>query len=183
VRTRLIALGAGLVLAVSACSTADSAPAALPPVQLARPAAASAGGACILWDYAEIEEKLGVLFDVSAAGQVDDTSTCVVQAAGATLPDLMLAVVERTPADVAIYNADLVPAHAKKVKGLGKAGYRLVSAAGKDHGPVVEVGWLTADKQLMTLRFTFAPGAGSGDGEDMAVRLVALARSLAQDDA
>lgn len=182
-RTRLIALGSGLVLAVSACSNADSAPAALPPVQLVHPAAASAGGACILWDYAEIEEKLGVLFDVSAAGQVDDTSTCVVQAAGATLPDLMLAVVERTPADVTLYNAHLVPAQAKEVKGLGKAGYRLVSAAGKGHGPVVEVGWLTADRQLMTLRFTFAHGAGRRDGEDMAVRLVALARSLAQDDA
>ena len=53
--------------------------AALPPVQIVEQPAASAGGACILWDYAFIEQKIGVKFTVAAADQVDDTSTCVVQ--------------------------------------------------------------------------------------------------------
>ncbi len=183
-RTRFLALGAGLVLALSGCSATDaSADQAMPPVQVVRPAAASAGGACILWDYAEIEQQLGVRFDVAAAGQVDDTSTCVVQAAGGTRPDLMLSVVEQTSADAELYNADLVPATATKVKGLGKAAYRLVTTAGAADGPVVEVGWLTADRQLMTLRFTFAEGATVAEADDMADRVVSLAKDMAADDA
>jgi hypothetical protein len=183
VRTRFAALGAGLVLALSGCSAQGDAPSVLPPVQVVQPAAASAGGACILWDFSEIEQQLGVLFDVAAAGQVDDTSTCVVQASGRPLPDLALSVVEQTPADAETYHADLVPGTAKKVDGLGRAAYRDVAKATDGHGPVVEVGWLTADRQLMTLRFTFDEQAGADEAADMADRVLALAKSMAADDA
>jgi hypothetical protein len=184
VRTRMLALGAGFLLALSGCSATDaSADQTMPPVQVVRPAAASAGGACILWDYAEIEQQLGVRFDVAAAGQVDDTSTCVVQAAAGTRPDLMLSVVEQTSADAEVYNANLVPATATRVKGLGRAAYRLVTAAGAADGPVVEVGWLTKDRQLMTLRFTCAEGATVAEADGMADRLIALAKDMAADDA
>jgi hypothetical protein len=183
VRTRYLALGAGFVLALSGCSTDDAGPESLPPVQVVHPAAASAGGACILWDYAEIEQQLGVLFDIAAAGQVDDTSTCVVQSEGATHPDLMLSVVEQTPADAALYNAELVPAKATKVKGLGRAAYRIVTKAAADHGPVAEVGWLTRDKQLMTLRFTYGTDGTADEAGEMAGKLLVLARSMAADDA
>jgi hypothetical protein len=179
-----LVLGVGFALTLSGCSSdASSGPPDLPPVQVVHPPAASAGGACILWDYNGIEQQLGVRFDVAAAGQVDDTSTCVLQTEGATLPDLVLSVVEQTPADAALYTAELVPASATKVKKLGLAGYRLVSPASGEHGPVVEVGWLTADKQLMTLRFTFGADAGPADAAEMATKVTALAQSMADNDA
>jgi hypothetical protein len=177
VRIRLLAFGAGFLLVLSGC-TVDGAAASggPPPVQVVRPPAASAGGACVLWDYAQIERRLGVRFDVAAAGQAGDASTCVVQAGDATRPDLLLTVVERTPADAALYRSDLVPDRASPVNGLGKAGYRLVTV-GTD-GPAAEVGWLTADRQLMTLRFTFPADRSTADADGMASRLVALARSM-----
>ena len=61
--------------------------------------AASAGGACILWDYAFIEKMIGVQFTIAASDQIDDTSTCVVQTETADWPDLTLSVVESTKAD------------------------------------------------------------------------------------
>jgi hypothetical protein len=182
--TRLSVLGVGFVLALSGCSSDGSAgPKDLPPAPVVQPPAASAGGACILWDYNGIEQQLGVRFDVAAAGQVDDTSTCVVQSQGATRPDLVLSVVEQTPADAALYTAELMPAKATKVKKLGKAAYRLVSPASGDDGPVIEVGWLTADRQLMTLRFTFGTDATTADATEMAPKLVDLAHALADSDA
>ena len=50
------------------------------------------------------------------------------------------------------------PDKATKVKGLGKAGYRLVGKAAGGLGPSIEVGWLSEAEQLQTLRFTFAEG-------------------------
>jgi hypothetical protein len=178
VRNRLFALGAGAVLLLSGCTDDAAASGGAPPVQVVRPPAASAGGACILWDYARIQEQLGVLFDVAAAGEADDTSTCVVQADGATRPDLLLSVVEQTPADAALYRAELVPERAVAVTKLGKAGYRVVIEAAGDRGPAAEVGWLTADRQLMTLRFTYPADASTADADAMAGKLVALARTM-----
>ncbi|HET9519168.1 MAG TPA: hypothetical protein VFO77_15705 [Actinoplanes sp.] len=182
-RTRFVALGGSVLIALSGCSDGDPRPKALPPAQVVHPAAASAGGACILWDFAEIEQRLGVRFNVAAAGQVDDTSTCVLQADGASRPDLMLAVVEQTPADPELYHSELMPAGATKVTGLGRAAYRTVTDAAADHGPVVEVGWLTRDSQLMTLRFTFGVDARTAEAEAMSARLLALAERMAADDA
>jgi hypothetical protein len=140
--------------------------------------AASAGGACVLWTYRIVERRIGVHFDVAASGHVDDTSTCVLQTAGAHRPDLLLSVVERSAADPALFAADLVPAHAKRVEGLGRAAYRLVSKAAGDHGPVVEVGWLSRDRQVITVRFTFARGASKAEATAMGTRLTSLARKL-----
>jgi hypothetical protein len=179
VRLSLLALAVGFLPALSGC-TSDGASGAggPPPVPVVRAPAASAGGACVLVDYAEAERRLGVRFDVAAAGQADDTSTCIVQAEGASRPDLLLAIVERTPADVALYRSDLVPDRARSVQGIGRAGYRLVTAAADGAGPAAEVGWLTANRQLMTLRFTYPAGASKADADDMAGKLVALAKDL-----
>jgi hypothetical protein len=172
-------VGVSSMLALAGCSGGEAAERpAPPPVDLVRPAAASAGGACILWDFADIADELGVQFDVAAADQVDDTSTCVVQAQGASRPDLVLSVVEQTTADAALFTADLQPARAKAAKGLGKAAYQLVSPPAGDHGPAVEVGWLTADRQLMSLRFTFAKGEPVARANAMAGRLIKLAKKL-----
>jgi hypothetical protein len=182
VGTRVFALGVGVVLMLAGCSgkrPADASVGAAPtPGQVIEVPAAAAGGACILWDYAFIEEQLGVLFDVAAADQVANASTCVVQSAGAARPDLSLSVVEHTEADAALFAADLAPSGAVKIKNLGLAAYRLIAKAAGDHGPVIEVGWLSADQQLMILRFTFPVGASPADAEAMAGRMMTLARKL-----
>jgi hypothetical protein len=171
-------LGAAGLLALAGCDDGGNEAQAAPPVELVEQPAASAGGACILWDYGFIQEKIGVRFGVAASDQVDDTSTCVVQTAAGDWPDLTLSVVESTPADADLFNSDLKPKKATKLKGLGKAGYRLTSAASGGHGPVIEIGWLSEAKQLQTLRFTFAKGAATAEVTAMNTKLLALAKAM-----
>lgn len=178
-RSRLFAPGAALaLLALAGCTDPEAEASSLPPVHIVEPPAASAGGACILWDYAFIEQKIGVTFSVAAAEQVDDTSTCVVQTTDADYPYLALSVVESTKADADLFLEELMPAKATKVKGLGKAGYRLVGKAAGKHGPTVEVGWLSEAEQLQTLRFTFAQNAKSDAVTKLGTSLVSLAKAM-----
>lgn len=197
-RRYLLGVCAAVIVASAGCTArapeepVTSEPAAAKPVAaagqaaavpLAEVPAASAGGACTLLDYAYLEDTLGVLFDVAAGDRVEATATCVVRSADAPRPDLALTVIEQTEADAELFSADLVPEGADRVRKLGKAGYRTVTRAGDDRGPVVEVGWLAADQQVLTLRFTFAIGASADDAEGMADRLLVLARNLSGDDA
>jgi hypothetical protein len=177
VRSRLIVLGAAAALLLTGC-TEETPPAGLPPVQVVEPPAASAGGACVLWDYAFIEDRIGVRFTVAAGDQVDDTSTCVVQTEVGPAPSLVLTVVDSTTADAELFTANVMPEKATKVKGLGRAGYRLVGKPGKGAGPSVEVGWLSEAQQLQSLKFTFAEGAAAGAVDDMTNRLVAMAKTM-----
>src|SRR5690349_6501535 len=163
---------------MSGCVDQTAEAEAVPPVRIVQVPAASAGGACILWDYAFIEEKIGVAFTGAASDQDDDTSTCVVQTETADWPDLALSVVESTKADAAMFTKELMPANATKVTGLGKAGYRLVTKAAGKHGPTVEIGWLSEAKQLQTLRFTFPRGAQSDAVDDLSPRLLDLAKAM-----
>jgi hypothetical protein len=179
VRTRLFAIGAvAALLALSGC-TAKHAKVVLPsaPPVVQQPAA-SAGGACILWDYPFIQQKIGVAFTVAAAGESDDTSTCVVQTATGQYPDLALAVVESTTADGKLFLSALMPKSAKAVTGLGKAGYRLVTPASGDRGPTIEIGWLSEAAQLQTLKFTFGPGATNASVNSMSGKLLGLAKAM-----
>jgi hypothetical protein len=180
VRSRLFALGAAVaLLALAGCTkSGGEGAAALPPLQMVQQPAASAGGACILWDYGFIEEKIGVKFSVAAADQVDDASTCVVQTERDEWPYLALCVVESTKADAALFTEALTPKKATKLKGLGKAGYRLVTKASGGHGPTVEIGWLSEAAQLQTLRFTFAKDAAGADVAKMSGKLLALAKAM-----
>ena len=177
-RKGFAALGVVALLAMSGCNEKDDAPAALPPVTVAEVPSASAGGACILWDWAFIQEKIGVRFSIAASDQVDDTSTCVVQTADSSWPDLSLSVVEQTKADAKVFLAERMPKKAVKLKGLGKAGYRLNSAAGGGHGPSVEIGWLSEAEQLQTLKFTFAKGASRASVTQMNSELLDLAKAM-----
>jgi hypothetical protein len=178
VRSRSIALGAAAAALALAGCTGEATASGLPPVQVVEQPAASAGGACILWDYAFIKKAIGVEFTVAAADQIEDTSTCVVQTEDGDWPDLTLSVVESTKADADLFLDNLVPVKATKLKGLGKAGYRLVSSAGGDHGPVVEIGWLSEAAQLQTLKFTFAKGASTAAVNQMSTKLLALAKAM-----
>jgi hypothetical protein len=183
VRLRLVVPAVCAVLALAAC-TPDNAPASaaeapLPELQVP---ASAAGGACILLDYPQIEEHIGVRFDVAASDQSDDTSTCVVQTEGGTRPDLTFSVVASTAADAKMFLAELKPKGAKTLSGLGRAAYRLVAPPDDDAGPAVEMGWLTAEEQIMTLRFTFPARAADDEVADMAGRLVNLAQALNGDE-
>jgi hypothetical protein len=179
VRSRTALLGTLALLTLAGCNNRaklDTEP--LPAIQQVQQPAASAGGACILWDYAFIEEKVGVTFDVAAADQADDTSICVVQTVTAPWPDLSIAVVETTSATAKQFLADLKPAKSTTLKGLGQAGYRLNTGASGGHGPVVEIGWLSEAKQLQTLRFTFAKDAKASDVTAMNDKLLDLAKAM-----
>ena len=181
-RTRSVVLGVAVLVAMTGCDNRADAKSdedeVLPAVTFAEQPAASAGGACILWDYDFIKSKIGVKFEVAASDQVDDTSTCVVQTVGGDWPDLALSVVESTQADAELFLSDLKPAKATTLKGLGKAAYRLNAAASGGHGPVVEIGWLSEAKQLQTLRFTFPKNAKAADVTAMNGKLLSLAKAM-----
>ncbi|MER5703039.1 hypothetical protein ABT023_14000 [Micromonospora sp. NPDC002296] len=174
-----ICLAGIAVLVVSGCAAQDSEPVAVPraePVVLDVPAASS-GGACRLLDFAVIEEHAGERFDVAASSSRGDTHTCVVRAAQALLPELALTV-SATSIDVAGFTADVRPGGARKVSDLGRAGYRRTASAADGHGPVVEVGWLAAEDRLATLRWTLPKGTDRAAAEELADRLVGLARTV-----
>ena len=178
-RSRFIALGAATaLLALAGCTGKSEEPTALPPVRLVQLPAASAGGACILWDYEFIEKMIGVKFTIAASDQIDDTSTCVVQTDTADWPDLTLSVVESTQADAKMFTDELMPKKATKLKGLGQAGYRLVGKASGGHGPTIEIGWLSEADQLQTLRFTFPQGAPGDEVKDLQPKLLDLAKAM-----
>ena len=178
-RTRVpAALAAVATLALAGCThNTDAQAAALPPVQVVEPPAASAGGACILWDYAFIEEMIGVRFTVAAGDQVDDTAICVVQTQTGDAPSLVLTV-SSSSANAELFTEDVMPAKATKLKGLGQAGYQKVTKASAKSGPVVEVGWLSEGHQLQSLKYTFAKGAKQDAVDDMTGRLVGMAKSM-----
>ena len=116
-------------------------------------------------------------FDISAASQSGQTTTCVVQPERADLPDLALTI-SKTSADADVFKADVVPDKgATAIKGLGLAAYQAPVAATKTAAPGLELCWLTKDKRLMSLRFTGLrrrPGAAEGVGP----QLVALAKKV-----
>ncbi|RKR90913.1 hypothetical protein BDK92_5297 [Micromonospora pisi] len=175
-RGRLLLIGAGL-LVLSGCgepAATRSEPLPIPPV--VKLPAAAAGGVCQVLDYSAIEKAVGTTFDVSAATSQGETSSCVLQAEQASLPDLALAMTP-TSADASVFN-DEAPDGGQSVKGLGKAAYRLIVAAGKDHGAGVEVCWLASDGQMISLRYTLPAGEGKPAAEAIAGKLVTLAKQI-----
>ncbi|MFC0508670.1 hypothetical protein [Micromonospora costi] len=176
-RGRIVVAGLA-VLAVPGCG-AEREPVTLPPPApiAVDVAAASSGGACRLLDFRVIEQHVKVRFDVAAASERDDTHTCVVRAGGATLPELALTVTE-TSMDKATFAADVVPDSAAKVSGLGQQAYRRTTGAASGHGPVAEVGWLSTDGRLATLRWTTARGTAKGAVDKIATELPALGKKI-----
>lgn len=169
-----------LLLLLAGCGTeaAADAPAAPAAVAPEIPAAA-AGGVCQLLDYVLIERIVGVKFDIAAAQKVDKTYSCAVQSMGAARPDLVLSVTV-TQADAEVFKEELIPQGGAAVKGLGKAAYQQIRGAGGSAGPGIEVGWLTADARLIILRYTFASGQPKSAADELAPKLVALAKEINQ---
>jgi hypothetical protein len=142
-----------------------------------RQPAAVAGGACQLLDYDVIEAQLGVRFDISASSTSDATYTCVVQPASAELPDLSLAVTA-SEADATIFKSTVAPKGGTPVSDLGKVAYSAGIPAGDGAGPGLEVGWLSGNQRLITLRYRGADGTAGGDVDALQPKLVALAKKI-----
>jgi hypothetical protein len=168
-----------MVLMVGGCDVLTGDPAPTPETSPEPRVAAVAGGACQLMDFEVIEESIGVTFEVSAAAQQEATYTCVLQKATSSLPDLLL-IVTPTAVDTPMFRNDVMPAGATLVTGLGKVGYRAVGGAGAGRGPIAEVSWLSGNNRLMTLRYTSVAGTTPADANDVAVKLVELAKKIDQ---
>lgn len=174
--------GAALLALAAGCDSSagpdgDGAQPSIGPPE--RAAAAYAGGACQLLDYSVIEQTTGARFDVAAAAQQDATYTCVLQQAASSLPDLLL-VVTPSSVDTSVFRNTLTPQGATVVTGLGKVGYRMTAGAAAGRGPVIEVSWLSGNNRHMTLRYTAATGTAAAAVNDLATKLVELARKVDQ---
>jgi len=150
-----------------------SAPASLGPPS----PAALAGGACLLMDYATIRKDLGVQFAVAASADTSGSYTCLLRTATTNLPDLVLAITA-TDLTSAEFTADVQPSGAKAVTDLGKVGYVQQIAAGSGTGPAIEVGWLSGNDRLITMRFTSAQGTTVAQLTTMVDDMVTLARHV-----
>jgi hypothetical protein len=170
-----LAVAAPLMTAGCARAGADPASAAVTVASPTRWPAASEGGACYLLDYGVIEQVLGVSFDVAAASNADDTSTCVLQQVTGSYPDLTLAV---TPsiADAGVFASTVQPAGAASVADLGRIGYSVILPVTADAGPAVEVGWLSGNDRLLILRYRGA--AGPDERAALVPKLTALAKRI-----
>jgi hypothetical protein len=176
---RAVTLACTMTLAATAAAGCAEDP---PPQRITAPLrtsfpAATAGGACVFFDYATIEKAIGVRFNIAAASQSGQTTTCVVQPDKADLPDLALTIT-KTTADAEIFQSDVVPEKgATTLKGLGLAAYQAPVVATKATGPGLEVCWLTKDKRLMSLRFTGIPDSPAPP-KTLGPQLVALAKKV-----
>jgi hypothetical protein len=139
--------------------------------------ASAAGGACYLFDFEVVEQIVGTSFDVSAAGNQDGTFTCVLQAAGAGYPDLMVAVTG-TDADPGVFQGAVAPKGSTAVPGLGRQAYSSAVPAAADAGPGAEVGWLSGDGRLLTLRYRCAPAAPPAEAAAVTPKLIILAKKI-----
>ncbi|MCI4064914.1 hypothetical protein MRQ36_21015 [Micromonospora sp. R77] len=171
-------LAVAAVLLTTGCAT-ENPPVAVPaagPVTV-EAAAASSGGACRLLDFTVIARQTGARFDVAAASDSGDTHTCVVRSERSLLPELTLTVTD-TSIDKSTFTLDVLPKGAKKVTRLGQVAYRRTLPKTGKLGPAAEVGWLATEGRLTTLRWTSPRAADTAQAEEMAGRLIALAKTL-----
>ena len=148
------------------------------------PAAGMAGRACQLIEYDRVTAALGVAFDTAGGARKDETYTCVLGLEGSPYPDLTLAMTAST-ASALIFTATVQPSGAVPVDGLGVTGYQLAlppptGVDGAASGPGIELGWLSASKRLMFLRYTFPASAAPTEIEALGPKLVALAQQVEQ---
>jgi hypothetical protein len=178
-------VAAAVAVALAGCQAANASagtpqPAGSPsaPVSLGPPSpAALAGGACLLMDYDTVRKDLGVEFAVAAAADTSGSYTCLLRTATADLPDLVLAITS-TDLTGAEFLADVQPSGATAVTDLGKVGYVQQIPAASGTGSAVEVGWLSGNDRLITMRYTSAKGTTAEQVAALVDRMVALARHV-----
>ncbi|MGI5244566.1 hypothetical protein [Dactylosporangium sp. CA-139066] len=166
----LLALAAGLV---AGCDNAGANPSA--PATTAK--AADAGGACQLLDFGMVNAKLGLNLSVAAGAQQDNTFSCVLQAAHASYPDLVLSV-STTTIGADVFGTMIQPKDATAVQGLGVTGYQMQTPPTDKAGPGVEVGWLAGNKRIIELSLRLAPGTPDEKAGEAMPKLVELAKLI-----
>src|SRR5262249_46589275 len=99
---------AGTAAAGDSASSGSPSPAGvaawLPPPS----AAALAGGACLLMNFATVRKELGTAFTVAAAGDSSGSYSCVLQESSGSLPSLTLSITA-TDLSAADFKANVVP--------------------------------------------------------------------------
>jgi hypothetical protein len=143
----------------------------------ARSPAAAEGGACLLLKFEVVEQTIGTRFEVAAAGQSEGSFTCVLRTASVPYPDLTLAV-SNTTADAVAFRS-VIPNGATPVTALGLSGYAFAVPAATAAGAGVDVGWLSWDSRMLTLRYRSAPSAPADIGT-LVPKLIDLARKVDQ---
>lgn len=139
--------------------------------------AALAGGACLLLDYETVRKDLGVQFSVAAAADTSGSYTCLLRTATASLPDLVLAITA-TDLTSGEFLTDVQPNGATAVTDLGKVGYVQQLPAASGGGPTIEVGWLSGNDRLITMRYTAAKGTTTDQLAALVTAMVTLARHV-----
>ncbi|GIG68965.1 hypothetical protein [Phytomonospora endophytica] len=136
-----------------------------------------AKGACEYLDVAAVAEAVGVDFTVVEPAEAKNAQVCVLQTTKGSYPDLTLATA-KTKADPASFKATMMPDSAEEVGKLGKSAYQVVLKAPKGGGPVAEIGWLSDDDRLFTLRYTSEAGTKKDTVAKTLKPLVALAKAI-----
>jgi len=177
VRRRVIALVAG-VLMLAGCGNDANAGTGN------HPGAATAGRACQVIEYDVVAKATGITFDSAGGAQSGDTYTCVLGITGKTFPDLTLAMTPSTISPI-IFIATVRPSSSLDIDQLGVEAYQATlepktAADGTVSGPVLELGWISASKRLVFLKYAFAATATPADVDAFAPKLVNLAVSIDQ---
>jgi hypothetical protein len=139
--------------------------------------AAAAGGACQLLDFGMVNAKLGLNLSVAAGASQDNSFSCVLQAAGASYPDLVLTV-SATTIGADIFASAIQPKGATALPGLGLAAYQMPTPAADKAGPGVEIGWLTGNKRIIELSLRFALGTADDKAGEAMPKMVDLAKLI-----
>ncbi|MEV8512856.1 hypothetical protein [Dactylosporangium sp. NPDC051484] len=158
---------------VAGCDDAGASPGA----KTSTAPAAAAGGACQLLDFGMVNAKLGLNLSVAAGASQDNTFSCVLQASGASYPDLVLSV-SSTTIGADVFGSMIQPKDATPVQGLGVAGYQMPTPPADKAGPGVEVGWLAGNKRIIELSLRFAPGTPDEQAAEAMPKVVELAKLI-----
>ncbi|MET7399849.1 hypothetical protein ABZS66_40830 [Dactylosporangium sp. NPDC005572] len=174
---RRVLVAAFCALLVATTAGCDGGAGAQPPAERSTAPAAASGGACQLLDFAMVNAKLGLDLSVAASATQDNTFTCVLQASGASYPDLVLSV-SATTIGADVFASMVQPKDATPVPGLGVVGYQMPTPAAASAGPGVEVGWLAGNKRIIELSLRFAPGTPDEKASEAIPKVVELAKLI-----
>jgi hypothetical protein len=143
-----------------------------------RPASA-AGGACRRLTFERVRRVLGVDFQVAASGGTATTSqTCVLQQVAEPESDLLLTVTPAPGVTATTFGEHYVPSGGTALRGVGKAAYRVVVRAPGSATPRVEIGWLGAAGQILTLARTLGADENPNLTRRVVERLALLAAQV-----